>query len=247
MSIKFGILGYGYVGKATHYSILKQQDCKIHDIIFNTSREDLKDSDYVFICIPTSTDNEVKVLIKEINLLKKQNSKVTIIVRSTLPINTCSEIELKLGEKIIYMPEFLRERFWKEDCLKRPLIVGHNGVELPQFLKKEKIIECTTVEAETLKMFSNNYAVVKIAYANLFYELSTKVGADYNTIKDAYLQIANDQTYIDIPGPDGSKGFGGKCLPKDLNFLIDTLSKEKINQTWLTEIRDLNKEWSKKF
>lgn len=247
MTTKFGIIGYGYVGKATHYSILKDQKCSVHDIIFNTSREDLKDSDYVFICIPTSSQKDLDLLSIELKSLIDINPDVQIIIRSTVPLGTCKQIEQEIGKKVIYIPEFLRERFWQEDSLKRPLIVGHNGVDIPDWLKQETIIECSTEEAELTKMFSNNFAVMRIAFANVFYDLSQKVAADYNLIKDMYFQVAHDQTYMEVPGHDGTRGFGGKCLPKDLDFIIDTLDKNEINQNWFKHIRELNNGWQKKF
>jgi UDP-glucose 6-dehydrogenase len=58
-----------------------------------------------------------------------------------------------------------------------------------------------------------------------------------------YLDVQQDQTYMDVPGHDGTRGFGGKCLPKDLDFLISTLDVQGINSTVFKEIKKLNKEW----
>lgn len=244
---KFGILGYGYIGKATHYGLLKNQKCIIYDNIFNSKKSILKYADTIFICIPTINDDDIKKIIDEILYLKQLNSDVQIIIRSTLPIGSSKTIQQKTGN-IIYIPEFLRERYWDTDCLKRPLIVGHDSnVNLPLWLEKEEIIKCSLNEAELVKMFSNNFAVIRIAFANIFYDLSLKMNADYSHIKNMYFKIQHDQTYMEVPGHDGTRGFGGKCLPKDLDFLISTLDKYEINQNWFTHIRELNREWKKKF
>lgn len=246
--MKYGILGYGYVGKATHASLLRNNECLIHDHLLGTDLTILQDADYIFVCIPTSSNDDIEALINELKALKELNPKVKFIIRSTLPVNTSDRIELEINEKIIYIPEFLRERHWEVDCQKRPLVVGHSGIDLPDILKADEIVECSLVEAEIIKMFSNNFAVVRIAYANLFYDLSEKVKADYNLIHDTFMKVQHkDQSYMSVPGHDGTRGFGGKCLPKDLDFLIDTLQKEDISTDWLTTIRDLNKEWQKKF
>lgn len=243
----FGILGYGYVGRGTHYGLLKKRVVAMHDVLLNTTREVLKNSKYIFVCIPTGTYQDIETLIIELSLLVKQNPEVQLIIRSTLPIGTCDRIEKELGIKVIYMPEFLRERFWEEDSQKRPLIVGHNLEELPKWLQTEEIVECSTSEAELVKMFSNNFAVMRIAFGNLFYDMSEKVGADYSKVKDMYFKVAHNQTYMEVPGHDGTRGFGGKCLPKDLDFLIDSLDNESIDSRWFKYIRDLNTEWQKKF
>lgn len=244
---KFGILGYGYVGRATHFGILKNNQAVVHDKIFGTKTEDLIDCDVVFVCIPTTTYNDLKILINEIELLVKQNPKVTIVIRSTVPVGTCEKIESDLKIKLFYIPEFLRERFWEEDCQRRPLIVGHNNLEIPNWLRSDAIVECSAHEAELVKMFSNNLAVMKIAFANLFYDLSQKVDADYDHVKSMYFKIVHDQTYMEVPGHDGTRGFGGKCLPKDLDFLIDSLDQHSLDSQWFKNIRDLNTEWQKKF
>lgn len=245
--MKFGILGYGYVGKATHKGILKDQKAIVYDSMFDMDKSAIYKANSVFICIPTNTDKDIDIIIAEIKELQDYNPDVKIIIRSTLPLGACTKIQAEVGP-IIYIPEFLRERYWDTDCLKRPLIVGCDVADfLPDWLQEEKIYECKTDEAELVKMFANNFAVVRIAFANVFYDLSQKVGADYNLVKEMFFKIEHDQTYMEVPGHDGTRGFGGKCLPKDLDFLIDTLDKHNIDQNWFKHIRELNKGWKEKF
>jgi UDPglucose 6-dehydrogenase len=244
--MKFGILGYGYVGKATHKSLLNDGEAIIYDTQFDIDKKIIYSADTVFICIPTNTDKDIDIIIDEIKDILINNPIARIIIRSTMPLGSSERIQHAVGN-IIYIPEFLRERYWDTDCLNRPLIVGHDGIELPAWLQQEEIIECSTEEAELVKMFSNNFATLRIAFANVFYDLSEKVGADYNLVKDMFFKIEHDQTYMEVPGHDGTRGFGGKCLPKDLDFLIDTLDKHHIDQNWFKHIRELNKGWKEKF
>jgi UDPglucose 6-dehydrogenase len=242
----FGILGYGYVGKATHKGLLKDSKVIIYDITFDIDKNIIYSADTVFICIPTTSDEDIDILIKEAEDLKSHNPSVEIVIRSTLPLGTSNKLQTILGP-IIYMPEFLRERYWDTDCHNRPLIYGFDNNYIPEWLKSEKFYKCSTKEAELLKMFSNNFSVMRIAYANVFYDLAQSVDADYDTVKNLFFKIQQTQTYMEIPGHDGTRGFGGKCLPKDLDFLINTLEKHKINQNWFKHIRELNKEWQEKF
>ena len=244
--MKFGILGYGYVGKATHKGLLNDAKTVVHDITFDTEREILKNADTIFVCIPTETQADIDTVISEINLIQEFNPLATFVIRSTFPLGSCERIQNEVGT-IIYIPEFLRERYWDTDCFKRPLVVGYDNVDLPQWLLDEEINICTTKEAELVKMYSNNFAVIKIAFANVFYDLAENVGADYDKVKDAFLKVQHSQTYLDVPGHDGTRGFGGKCLPKDLDFLIDTLEDQDINQNWFKHIRELNNGWKEKF
>jgi UDPglucose 6-dehydrogenase len=244
--MKFGILGYGYVGKATHLGLLNNQKCIVHDTIFESKRTILKDADTIFVCIPTATQADINTVISEIAQIQEFNPSATFIIRSTLPLGACNRIQEYVGD-IIYIPEFLRERYWETDCLKRPLVVGSDGVILPEWLLHEDIKICSTQEAELVKMYSNNFAVMRIAFANVFYDLAQDINADYSKVLDMYLDVQQDQTYMEVPGHDGTRGFGGKCLPKDLDFLIETLDEKGIDQNWFKHIRELNKGWQKKF
>jgi UDPglucose 6-dehydrogenase len=244
--MKFGILGYGYVGKATHLGLLNNQKCIVHDTIFESKRTILKDAETIFVCIPTATQADINTVISEIAQIQEFNPSATFIIRSTLPLGACKRIQEYVGD-IIYIPEFLRERYWETDCLKRPLVVGSDGVILPEWLLHEDIKICSTQEAELVKMYSNNFAVMRIAFANVFYDLAQDINADYSKVLDMYLDVQQDQTYMEVPGHDGTRGFGGKCLPKDLDFLIETLDEKGIDQNWFKHIRELNKGWQKKF
>ena len=151
--MKFGILGYGYVGKATHLGLLNNQKCIVHDTIFESKRTILKDADTIFVCIPTATQADINTVISEIAQIQEFNPSATFIIRSTLPLGACERIQEYVGD-IIYIPEFLRERYWETDCLKRPLVVGSDNKELPQWLLDEEIKTCSTTEAELIKMYS---------------------------------------------------------------------------------------------
>lgn len=237
----FGILGYGFVGKATHTGLLKNRHAIIHDILLGTSKEDLKNSKYIFVCIPTSNDSDIERMIEEIVFLKNQNPSCQIIIRSTVPVGICKIIQTVIQDGILYIPEFLRERFWDTDCHRRPLIVGNDFAKIPEWLATDEIIECSTAEAEVLKMFNNNYASLRVVFANHLYELSKATGSDYSKILNMYNSVKDEQTYLDVN--DTLRGFGGKCLPKDLDFLISSFQKLNLDQKLFNALKSDNRLW----
>jgi UDPglucose 6-dehydrogenase len=242
MIMKIGIAGYGIVGKATHKGLLNNSGkILIHDTLSGTSIEDLHVCDYVFFCIPTDSDASTQILIDEIKRLKVVNTDCVIVIRSTVPVGTCSMIEKIINDKIYYMPEFLRERIWEQDCLNRPIIVGSDHQAVPTWLLGEECIFCSLEEAEVIKMLSNNMAAARVVFANHMYELSKAVGADYNTVLNTYLQVNHDQNYLEVN--ENMRAFGGKCLPKDLDFLISTFNKLNIPQTYFTAMKEDNQLW----
>lgn len=75
--------------------------------------------------------------------------------------------------------------------------------------------------AEFVKYIGNCFFSVKIAFLNEVFEMCDKIGLEYNEVKKLLLsdqRITN--SHMDVPGPDGYKGFGGKCFYKDLNSLL---------------------------
>ena len=237
-NLTFGILGYGIVGKATHKALLKDQKVIIHDLSLGTDEKSLSQCDYIFICIPTVCQQDIDLLI---NIVKQFRDK-KIILRSTVPIGTCNLLKEQHGINVHYIPEFLRDRYWDTDCLTYPLLVGQgDDLDLSMLTIDNKIINCTNEDLELVKMFSNNIAVLKIVFANHFYDLTQQTGCDYNLVVDMYNKVKNDQSYLEAN--DDLRGFGGKCLPKDLEFLINTFKQFDIEQTLFTSLQQDNKKW----
>jgi UDPglucose 6-dehydrogenase len=239
--MKLGISGYGIVGKATHKGLLNSSTVIIHDIANGTTIEDLYICNYVFFCIPTDTDASIQLLIEEIKRLKAVSANCKIVIRSTVPVGTCKSIEQIINDKIYYLPEFLRERMWETDCHNRPIIVGSDSQAVPSWLYKQECVFCSLEEAEVIKMLSNNMASARVVFANHMYELSNAVGANYDNVLNAYLQVNHDQNYLEVN--ESMRAFGGKCLPKDLDFLINTFAQFNIPQTYFTAMKEDNTLW----
>ena len=229
---KVGIVGYGVVGKATHFAFLQHLDPVIYDLGLPSSStlSEVKQCDYVFLCIPSNNTSDLETIRQYIDTFK-----VTIL-RSTVPVGFCSSLSSK---KLIYMPEFLREKNWIQDCVKTPIILGSN-CELPSFLTSE-ILQVSFEEAEILKLMSNAFNSLRVVFANHLYDLASQVNADYDVILKAYEQVKHNKTYLECN--DNLRGFGGKCLPKDLDFLISCFREHQLNETLLSSVKQDNNKW----
>jgi UDPglucose 6-dehydrogenase len=97
-----------------------------------------------------------------------------------------------------------------------------------------KYIHTNTKTAEMIKYAANIMLAGQIALANEFYQICNAIGVDYETIKKTILLDQRIGRNIDVPGPDGDLGFGGKCFPKDLNALI-YLARENMYRLYLLE------------
>ena len=187
----------------------------------------LEDAEFVVIAAPTDFDTEKKKFNTEIvdsviaDLLKI-NKKCFIVIKSTLPIGHTKSLRNKFKtNNIVFSPEFLREGSALEDNLypSRIIIGGacKNSILFTDFLvsaskrKDVKKIFVDSSEAEAIKLFSNTYLAMRVAFFNeldsfaLDQNMSAKniidgMGLD-NRIGDGY----NNPSF----------GYGGYCLPKD--------------------------------
>ena len=248
MKFTIGIIGNGFVGGATKLLKCKDINVLVWDILpekcepVNLKISELKVCDFIFICVPTPMEDDgnchtgiVESVVKNLQDPKNQIDfkKTNIIIRSTVPPGTSESLGC------YFMPEFLTEANWREDFYNcRHWIIGskyNNSEDNQVFFKFKELIytayrenvigynnvrSLTTKEAEMVKYVRNSFLAVKVSYFNEIYELCRQMEINYDNIRSA--TIIDDRigkSHTQVPGPDGRKGFGGTCFPKDINAL----------------------------
>ena len=166
-----------------------------------------------------------------------------MIIRSTAVSGTTDNLASKYPFNFAFNPEFLREKHALEDMKNTDrVVIGANRLEDYQKVEaiykpifpNAKYIHVNNKTAEMIKYANNAMLTGQIALANELYQICKAVGIDYNQIKDVLLLDDRIARNISVPGHDGDFGFGGKCLPKDLNALI-YLSRENMHRPYLFE------------
>jgi UDPglucose 6-dehydrogenase len=238
-----GIIGYGVIGKTTHQVLFPDENVRIHDIIIDTNISDLFGSEIVFVCIPTNNHSDILEIKNIIKTFQSQSPETEIVIRSTIIPGFFNEV---VGN-LTYFPEFLRERNAINDAKNveslfyASTLQKSNLQNYDQFNFKLKKIEFS--ELEILKLMSNNYYAMKVVFANHYYDICKKYSANYNVLLDSFYQVKNGQSYMEVN--ENLRGYGGKCLPKDIDFAIDVFNDCKLfqsikedNQKWKTTVRE---------
>lgn len=236
--MKIGIIGHGFVGKALAEALTNDvQVCKI-DPKLNTSIDDLKNfkPEVIFICLPTPMlDNGIQDISIVKNTILELNKFITdeiIVIKSTVHPGNINEIKL-ICPRFVYNPEFLREKHAKEDFINSDLIVFGGDQEFADSLaniysnhtkciNKEYIFTDVT-SASLIKYTINSFLATKVIFFNEINSIfkladSNESWEDFTKILSKDSRIGN--SHMLVPGHDGRLGFGGACLPKDINALL---------------------------
>ncbi len=231
--LKLGIVGHGFVGKATDWGFHKNVERFIVDPKLNTTISDLSKfmPDIIFICVPTPMGNDgdqdasiLKSVVKE--LVCKCSSSIKVVKSTVLP-SILNELK-KLDQNLIYNPEFLREKHANEDFINSKFLIFGGKKNISKVVSQayydhsrcvtKDHIFTDTETASLIKYAINTFLASKVIFFNELYEVYQKLNV--NDSWESIIKIISSDnrlgiSHMNVPGHDGKKGFGGACFPKD--------------------------------
>lgn len=229
---KIVIAGYGFVGTAVGEALKPFHDIKVCDPKINTARVYDYDADGVILCLPTpqNSDGSCDVSYLE-EVLEECSPNTPILIKSTMSIEGYRYLKDQFRTlSINYSPEFLTAANANEDFKKQSYyyIAGPNikfwesvfKVALPHSIQKPA---SSIEELILVKYFRNSFLSVKVAYANQMYDFCKAFDISYENVREKFGEDPRiGYSHTQVPGPDGFRGFGGACFPKDTSAILYT-------------------------
>ena len=197
--------------------------------------------------------------MKEIAQAGPHGSKIVVIASTIIPSKVEEYIDMWPDMNIVISPELLTEKNANQDFLNPDCrIIGGEPehTHATQKLYEDysrcrpcKVGYCSAINAAYIKYMRNTYLAMKVSMMNQFYDLFEKIDST-DSWRDIVAMLHYDprlgNSHYNVPGHDGDRGWGGKCLPKDAGALYHYATERKVKMSLLKETLQYNKNIRKK-
>jgi len=249
------IIGLGYVGTA--YKKLFP-NAVIYDPPKGFSDKDLvNECELAIVSVPTPMGDNGDCDISIVEEVLEWINTPLILIKSTVQPGTTEKLRQKTGKRICHSPEYVGEGgyyvpFWKYPHPTEPqhhsfMIIGGEPRDCDDILDffqpvlgaDKTYYQCSSTESEIIKYMENCAIGAKVILCNEFAKICDTFGASYNKVREGFIldeRLGRMFTSVFVD----KRGFGGKCLPKDINGIVSASTKAGYEPKFLKEILSTN-------
>jgi len=246
---KVAIVGYGDVGHALHdlfpAAVIYDEPLKLG------ARDDVNGCRFAFVAVPTpeGLDGECDTSVVEdvVGWLDVDH----IVIVSTIAPGTTERLVRDTGKRIVFQPAYgpgagpdhpfsdLRRMRWLILGGERAHTIPVADLYKRVYNAETAVWQTTARTAELTKYMENAFLAMKVTFCNEFYDIASVLGVDYNELRELWLQdprIGRSHTFV---FPE-DRGYGGKCLPKDVSALIHAATVHGYQPSLLSAMAETN-------
>lgn len=256
---KIVIVGCGYVG--TGMKKIFPEAIDIDPPRGIGARNDAIDADLAVVCVPTpprANDGgcDTSVVTETLSDLAARRVKLAL-VKSTVPPGTCERLSREFRLPIVFSPEYMGEsKYYTPPQFPDPrnpvshgfVILGGDqqscsyiaDILLPRLGPATRFRFMTATEAEIVKYSENTFFSLKVTFSNLMRSICEAHGVNYHTVREGWLDDPRIGPMFSAAFHD-SRGFSGKCLPKDTSALAVHCRGIGVNPALLEAILSANR------
>lgn len=264
ISRRVAIIGNGYVGKAVERFFSKRYRTVVLDPAFDNgvTWDDVNLCELAAVCVPTPEDGEGRCDTSIVRAIVEDLRTPLILIHSTVSPGTTSQLKHSTGKRIVFGPEYIGESAYAT-----PNRYPHpTDIEKHQFFifggDREDTSECVDwfvpitgptpvfyqvdeTTAEVIKYWENAWGAMKVTFANEMYEICKALGVDYWTAREGWALDSRVEKMHSAVFRD-ARGYGGKCLPKDVRGLLMAAKDAGYDSKLLAQIIKSNDEFRRK-
>ncbi|MDP3973571.1 MAG: hypothetical protein Q8P92_01935 [Candidatus Daviesbacteria bacterium] len=257
---EIAIIGFGHVGRGMKSLF---PNALIYDPgyqEYNNTRDQInKACALAIICVSTPLNKDGSCDVSAVESSVKWLKTPLILIKSTVEPGTTDRLRKRYKKRICMSPEYFGEfSYWipKEWSSAKDwpyLIIGGEEKDATEIMDYfipilgpyKKYYICNAKEAELIKYMENAYLATKVTFVNEMFEICRKLGANWYKVWEGWaLDPRVDKSHSGVFPQN--RGFGGRCLPKDLSALIKTAQKFGYTPTLLQQVVKSNSKFRRK-
>jgi nucleotide sugar dehydrogenase len=229
---RIGVVGFGVVGKAVaEFWTNHGHEVAVFDVAMHgePERAAVNGCEFAFLCVPTPMGADGTCQTTAIDEVTAWCEAEIMIIRSTVAVGTTEHLRANTGKRIVFQPEFLGETPWSHfETHTDAIVLGGEKSDTRPVVKLYQTIlgpaaiyrQVPSSMAEMMKYTINCYLASKVAFFNEIYDIAEVADVDFDELRE--LVLLDDRISATHSMVTKERGFGGKCLPKDLSALICT-------------------------